>query len=356
MKIDLIIGSLQGGGAERVVCVLANYFASQGHLVSVVTFSDAEKFELDGKVKRVRLHNKLPIADSTLSRGFFNLLNYYRKKKNRPDVISSHISRVGLVTIPVAKFYGIKVISSEHINHTHAVYDFTKKILWNYIYKFADAVTILTNYDMEFFKKRNSNVVVMPNPSSFQSLKEQNQSREKVIVAIGSLDRYHHKGFDNLIDICMGLYERFPNWQLKIIGEGDEGRQILEKKVSALGLNDFISLEGYRTDVKDILVQSSIFVLSSRFEGLPMALIEATSQGIACISYDCVSGPSDIIENEVNGLLIENQNHSEMTEGIIRLIENDELRLRLGNSAISSSQKFSLEIIGKKWIDLMGSL
>lgn len=356
MKIDLIIGSLQGGGAERVVCVLANYFASVGYEVSVITFTDGDKFELDDAVQRVRLHKKLPLADYSLSRGFFNLLRYYWKKKNRPDVISSHISRVGLVTIPIAKLYGIKVISSEHINHTHAIYNFTKKIIWDFLYKFADAVTILTHYDMEFFKKRSSKVVVMPNPSSFKPLEEQNLSREKVIVAIGSLDRYHHKGLDNLIDIGKNLHEKHPDWKLRIIGEGKVGRQFLEKKIFELGLVDFITLAGYRSDVKDILANSSIFALSSRFEGLPMALIEATSQGIACISYNCVSGPSDIIEDGVNGLLIEDQNHSEMTKGIISLIENEELRRRLGDNAILASQKFSLERVGKQWEDLISNL
>ena len=339
-----------------MVCVLANYFASVGYEVSVITFTDGDKFELDDAVKRVRLHKKLPIADYTLSRGFFNLFKYYWKKKNRPDVISSHISRVALVTIPIAKLYGVKVISSEHINHTHTIYNFTKKVIWDFLYKFADAVTILTHYDMEFFKKRNSKVVVMPNPSSFEPIEEQNLSREKVIVAIGSLDRYHHKGLDNLIDIGKDLHKKHPDWKLHIIGEGDVGREFLEKRILELGLSDFITLVGYRSDIKDILANSSIFVLSSRFEGLPMALIEATSQGIACVAYNCVSGPSDIIEDEVNGLLIEDQNQIEMTKGILRLIESEELRRRLGDKAISASKKFSLERVGKQWGDLIHSL
>ena len=171
-------------------------------------------------------------------------------------------------------------------------------------------------------------------------------------MAIGSLNRYVHKGFDNLIEIAKRLKKVHPEWQFMIVGEGDEGYKYLKNKINHLDLNENIILSGFRPDIDKLLQNSSIFVLSSRYEGLPMALIEAISQGVACIAYDCVSGPSDIIDNEVNGILVKNQDKNEMTNQIIRLIENQELRQTLGENALKSSHKFSVEKIGRKWEDL----
>ena len=134
MKIDLIIGSLKSGGAERVVSTLANFFAKKGHEVRIITFREGDKYQLDDRVIRKKFHKNLIFLNYALVRAFLSLFKFYWHKKNRPDIMSSHIGLMGIPTIPLAKFFGLKIVVSEHINHSHGVLNLQKKILWNYLY------------------------------------------------------------------------------------------------------------------------------------------------------------------------------------------------------------------------------
>ena len=193
----------------------------------------------------------------------------------------------------------------------------------------------------------------MPNPSSFEVCKTNNlHKRKKEIVAIGSVDRYHHKGFDNLLKIAKEVGRKNTEWKFKIVGAGDEGRKFLQNIVDELKLTN-VEFTGYRTDIKAILYNAEIFILPSRFEGLPMTLLEAYSQGAACIAFDCITGPSDIVTDRHDGLLIENQNNQAMAEGVLELIANQKLRAKLQKNAPLALEKFSIENVGSKWEKLL---
>ncbi|MET6991008.1 glycosyltransferase family 4 protein [Sediminicola arcticus] len=356
MKIDFIINKMSGGGAERVVSLVANYLNNKGYEIRIITFQGSDKYELDKGIKRIKLH-KHPFFQSVVVNGFFGLSYFYRKKSNRPDIISSHINLLGYMTIPIAKIFNIKIIVSEHINHSQNN-SFSRRFLWNYLYSYSDAVTILTNYDLEYFSKKNKNVLVMPNPCPFSIIKDADilRERNKEIIAVGNLDRYFHKGFDNLITIASKVLIDNPNWKLRIVGGGDDGLKILKNKSIELGVEDKIIFNGFTSEVREIMLNSEIFILSSRFEGLPMVLMEAMSQGMCCISYDCISGPSDIIDTNINGNLIENQNIDKMIIGLNELIQNNALRQKFKKNAPRSLNKFSIETIGSKWEKLLKEL
>lgn len=127
---------------------------------------------------------------------------------------------------------------------------------------------------------------------------------------------------------------------------------ILMEKINTSPIKKQIIFTGYRNDVKELMANSEIFILSSRHEGLPLVLIEAMSQGMACISYDCISGPSEIIDSGINGLLIDNQNKEEMIENLKNLIVDDKLRNKLRQNSIKSLDRFSIDNIGNQWEDL----
>ncbi len=349
MRIDFIISNFGGDGAQRVVCSLANYFSERGNSVRVITYRDGDTYQLNENVQRIRLHKKLPLFDSNLSRGLVHLVRFYRKKKNRPDIISSHIHTMGLVTIPISLMYGIKLVVSEHSNHLATKIGIKKWLLWNVFYKFPNAVTILTSFDKAYFEGKNKKVVTMPNPLSFEANLGTTVRNDKTVVAVGNLDRYHIKGFDNLIEIAAMVAEKCPDWKFMIIGEGKQGLRFLKEKAAILGVANSVIFAGYRSDIQYIMQTSEIFMLSSRYEGLPMVLMEAASQGIACIAYDCISGPSEIIEDGVSGILVEDQNKEEMAKKTIELIEDMALRKKLGVNAVQRSEKFSLDKIGLKW-------
>lgn len=347
MKIDFLISKMTDGGAQRVISLIANYLDDKGHEVRIISFIGGDQYELNNSIKRIRLHNQ-PLIKSVVFSGFFSLLSFYRRKKNRPDVMNSHIDLLGYMTIPIAKIFGLKIIVSEHNNYLSR-YTYQEKFLWTFLYPLVNAVTILTSFDLEYFSKKNKRVVIMPNPCSFEINTNLNKStRKKEIVAIGQLNRYHHKGFDNLLEIAKFVGNAQPEWKFRIVGAGDNGRAFLEQRVQELEIYN-VEFTGYRTDIKAILNQAEIYVMPSRFEGLPMTLLEAMSQGTACISYDCVSGPSDIITHNHDGLLIEDQNQSSMVEGILKLIEDSQLRAKLQQNAPLALERFSIDNVGNKW-------
>ena len=349
MKVDFLINKMSGGGAERVVSLLANHLVQKGLNIRIITFTGDDNYELDRRVNRIKLHNH-PLFHSVIINGFFGLLSFYKNKNNRPDIISSHINLLGYLTIPIAKIYNLKLIVSEHNNH-YTKSSFAKKVLWNNLYPLANAVTILTQFDQEYFSKRNKNVWLMPNPCTFQTVKENdikfNDSKE--ILAIGDVNRYDHKGFDNLIYIAKSVLTKHPDWTFKIVGKGDNGINYLKKLSKEFGIQDNVIFTGYRTDIKDLLLNTEIFVLPSRYEGLPMTLLEAMSQGVCCIAYDCISGPSDVITPEENGILVENQNIEKMSQELNTLIENPEKRIQLKKKAPSALSRFSITNVGDKW-------
>lgn len=353
MKIDFAISKMSGGGAERVVSILANYLDDQGHDVRIVTFTGGDNYSLNPGVKRVRLH-KHPLFHSVVFNGFFQLLSFYNKKNNRPDIISSHLDLLGYLTIPVAKIYNIPIIVSEHNNHL-ANNNLAQKFLWNYLYKLADVVTVLTSFDLEFFRKRNNNVVLMPNPCPFDPIKQDAlpNKRSKSILVVGNLDRYYQKGFDNLIPLVASVLKSNPEWTLKIIGSGNQGFTLLKNLAKVHDVSDRIVFTGQVKNVRDLLADAEIFMLPSRFEGLPMVLLEAMSQGTACISYNCISGPSDIITNDVNGILVEDQNHDKMAKKLDLLIQSTELRNRFQKEAPKALAKYAINTVGKNWEDLL---
>lgn len=263
---------------------------------------------------------------------------------------------VGYATILPAKLYRIKLVVSEHFNHLYQRMTLPKWVLWHVLYRLPDAITVLTKFDYPFFKKINKRTLIMENPCSFTLKENLQRKKEKKILAVGNLDRYIHKGFDNLLDIVYQVFEICPDWSLQIVGSGESGLSYLLEKTKRLGLENKVEFTGFRKDVKEIMAKSDIYILTSRHEGLPMVLIEAMSQGMACIAYDCVSGPSEIISPGENGILVSDQNMEEMVIKLSELINNEELRKSLMANTTKSLKKFSLENVGQKWEELFNNL
>ncbi|WP_299782658.1 glycosyltransferase family 4 protein [uncultured Formosa sp.] len=347
MRIHFIISRLKGGGAERVLTLLATAFAKkENYNISIITLNDCEDFYLiPSSIERISMdYGSIP--NHTI-KGIVNLSKFYSKKENRPDLIISFITLTNFITIIVAKLFGIKIIIEEHNSYLRAMQNrrqltnFTRK----HLYKHADLLTVLTSFDVSYYETYNVNVRVMPNPCSFLPLTTQLKAREKTILAVGNLDRYNHKGFDNLIVFIAPILKSNPEWTLKIAGTGDKGFELLTKLVKEHDIEDQVIFTGFVSNISELMQASSIFILSSRFEGLPMVLLEAMSQGMASIAYDCKTGPSDIITNNINGLLIEDQNSEAMQTNLQLLMNDPALRATLAEHAIQSLEKYHIDTI-----------
>ena len=349
MKIDFVVNSLASGGAERVLVILANYFKEKGNDVSIITFNEPDIWEPKEEIKRIRLHHGN--IKNHMIRSFKNLVQHYYFKKNRPDVLISFMIHTNLIGTLISRLYGIKLIASEHNNHLEKT-DFIGKLTRKYVYRFSNALTVLTNFDKVYYENRNVNVFVMPNPCSFTVFKEKNRARNKIILAVGALNRYHHKGFDNLLKLIGPVLKENPDWKLRLVGGGDEGSKFLKNLTAKENLNDNVIFEGFSNEISEIMKDSEIYIMTSRFEGLPMVLLEAMSQGMACISYDCISGPSEIITHNINGILVEDQNSELMSKELDKLIKNPGKRIELAENGINSLDRFKIEAIYTKYLEI----
>ena len=353
MKIDFLINSLTGGGAERVMTTLANGFSKRSNEIKLITFNKNNAYEVSKQVTRVKLHQG-QFKNHTI-RSIINLFNFYKKKQNRPDILISFMPKTNLIAIIIAKIFDIKVIVSEHSNHKA---NKTYEIKWirKFLYKYANATTVLTDFDVPFYKALGAKVTVMPNPIILPKHIKDYDIRNKNILAAGSLDRYVLKGFDSLLYLICPVLKSNPEWTLTIAGSGVSGMNKLKNISKELKLNNQVIFTGFCDDIQELMQNSQIYVLSSQYEGLPMVLMEALSNGLACISYDCVSGPSELLENQYNGLLVENQNSKALHDGIKCLIKNKNLRKKLAKNAPPSVSEYSLENILNRWELLLDTI
>lgn len=361
MKIILYISSLLDGGAERVLTLLANEFSERKHKVVIITKGPYCSYQLNKEIcwkpifTKYDIENKRSLLDK-ISRKF----TYIPKlvsilKHENPDIVISFLVNENGKLIIISRFLGIPIIVSEHTNF-HADMSILSWMKRRWIYKLSDAVTVLTKYDYDnYYKYFLKNVYIVPNPVSFNSV-DKVVDRKKIILAAGSLDRWTTKGFDSLLKIFSNVIQKHPDWKLQIAGSGNKGKNHLLQLAEKYKIQDNVELLDFCNNIEEYMLKASIFVLPSRYEGFSMVLVEAMSQGCACISFDCVAGPGEIIENGVDGVLVENQNIYKMNTEINRLIEKEDERLFLAKNAISSVKRFSIEKVGNKWINLINKV
>ena len=353
MKVLFASGSMQGGGAERVVSLLANAFVGRGWKVAVLVVRGESIYTLDEGVKLLRVYEESEITTAT-SNKIFRRFNYVPKliakvRAAKPDVIIPvHGGGWNAMFVLIARLLGVKVIAAEHISHTVGGFSFLRWAERHLVYCLADRVTVLTRFDFDHYRHFIRKLTLLPNPLSFRPLAELGM-RVPVILAAGHLNRWSHKGFDNLLRVFAMVSPQHPEWRLEIAGSGEEGRGYLAQLAHELGVAERVHFLGFQRNIERVMQRASIFALSSRFEGFGMVLAEAMSQGCACVSFDCEAGPAEIITDGVDGLLVPNQDNVAMAIAVERLMVNGALRHRLALAGLDKAQNFSIEAIGQKW-------
>ena len=222
---------------------------------------------------------------------------------------------------------------------------------WNM--KNIDQTVLLTNEDKELHWKEKNKVSVIPNPIIFQSPYPPSTTKEKRVIAAGRL--VFQKNFSSLIRAWKQVAEIHPDWILEIYGEG--GLKIeLESLITELDLKKNVFLKGKTTDIFRAMSNSSIYVLSSIYEGLPLVILEAMSCGLPVISYACPCGPKDIITDGKNGVLVNVNDEITLANKINLLIENEELRKQMSDAAKIKAKQYNIENITSKWMNLFKTL
>ena len=184
-------------------------------------------------------------------------------------------------------------------------------------------------------------------------IEEPAELNEKKVIAVG---RYcYQKDLGKLIDAWNIVCQEIGDWKLHLVGDGED-RAMLQEQIERLGLSDSVILGKAETDMKTVYRNASMLALSSRYEGLPMVLLEAQAAGLPVVSFECKCGPKDVIEDGVDGILVEEGNVNKLAEGMLRLIKDETLRKSMGAAAYKRSERYAEENIMSQWVALFDEL
>lgn len=360
MRLTFVISSLSSGGAERAVTAMANYWGEKGWLVTIITlsgFSEAAFYELNPSVIRKPLG--LMAAASNPIDGIAN--NFRRGwairravKESRADAVISFMDKINVVTLLATRGIDIPVLVSERIDPAMQPLDRIWNVLRRWSYRYAVCIVVQTKRAKYFFSRRfRTTTHVIPNPVAVTNKLEEDSGLnvpKPVIVAMGRLEL--QKGFDLLIQAFSRLDEHYDEWNLLIIGEGSR-RAELKAMVKQRGLGGRVSLLGRIKNPHAVLRRADIFILPSRYEGFPNALLESMAVGLPVISFDCHSGPGEIIEDRVNGLLVPPEDVEALAVAMERLMRNEDERTRLGTNAKKVTEVLSMNRVMCMWEALL---
>lgn len=373
MKIVYSINSIRGlGGIQKVTLLKANALADipQNKVYIIVTdnwMNHPLIHELSSKITFINLQINYYKDDykskfhQILSN--FKIVNHYLKLQKtisqiRPDIIIS-VGQSEKHIVPLLKTNAIK-IREIHFNSHYRSFTYKSKIIsmflnfldFKVMSRGYDKIVLLTKEDKDTFFPNNNKYTYIYNPVVLPK-SNNNYKNSNYVIAVGRLSV--QKDFISLIKAWGIVHKECPCWKLKIVGEGPE-KSILEKEIRKLNLYDSILLTGYSNNVKKEMSESSIFVMTSIFEGFPLVLLEAMSYGLPVVAFRCQFGPKDIIKEGENGFLIENRNIGNLSKKIILLIKNKQIRENMSHQALTQIKEFELSNIISQWIDLFNIL
>ena len=349
MKILIMCHNLTGGGAERVAACLSNGLSDLGHDILLLTdLTQPVTYDLKHNIRKIQVVKSTNIVNRTV-KGIRQIKKTLEEE--HPSVIISILAYMALEA-RIATWissWNCPIILSEHNSFERPRTEpfpfkqYLKKFWMNYLYEY---ITVLTEADKKYLNGRFRNVTVMPNPLYLSPIYVI-PHKYKIILAVGRIDAWRCKGFDILISVWNDIAYKYPDWKLRIVGAGNSDNIIYLKNL--MKNRDQLDIKPYTTDIEKEYKDAAIFVLSSRYEGFGLVLIEAMSQGCACIACDYKGRQSEIINDEVTGLLSQPDNKDDLRNKLERLIVDDDLRGKLQRNAPIALSEYSEVKIAKRW-------
>jgi GalNAc-alpha-(1->4)-GalNAc-alpha-(1->3)-diNAcBac-PP-undecaprenol alpha-1,4-N-acetyl-D-galactosaminyltransferase len=368
-RIVLVIYSLGRGGAQRILTELANHWTNAGHDVVLITFAPDPPniYFLNHNVERICL----PIAGTSANALQAILRNILALRmlrnaflRQRPEVVLSFMTRANVLTLFAARGLGLRTIISERTDPRKAAVPLIWRLLRRMSYALAESIVVQTEAARSTCASASAawRCVVIPNPLS-QTFESESESASdlrsnlgldgaaNIVIGIGHL--MPHKGFDSLIRAFANCHARHPNWHLVIVGEGKEKGRLRELSIEC-GVAARTHLMGATQSPRRLLQQSNLFVLSSRYEGFPNSLLEAMSCGIPVVSFACPSGPEEIIQDGIDGILVKEGDVAELSKALDGMMADEVKRAALGENAQRNVQRYSPAVVLPLWDRLLG--
>lgn len=373
MKIVFCIaGTFNSGGMERVLANKANYLVTKGYEVCIVTTDQKARpshFPMDGRITHYDLDiNYLDLVDKGL---VGKTIGYFRKQKTHFDRLNTFLCTIK-ADIVISMFDheanlvwkikdGSKKILEIHFSRFKRL-QYGRKGLWGLadrwrnrqdlqIAKRYDRFVVLTHEDKAYWGNL-PHIEVIPNANSFHPV-EKSTVEQKRVIAVGRLS--YQKGFDDLLEIWASVSPNFPDWTLDIFGDG-ELKEMLQSRIDQFCIGKNTHLLTPVSHIQEEYVSSSILAMTSRYEGLPMALLEGQVCGLPLVAYACKCGPRDIIIDGENGFLINEGDKAEFSRKLILLMEDVGMCQAMGKKSRMLSQNFSEARIMPEWENLFMDL
>lgn len=377
MKIFYIYTALlTKGGADRVLTEKANWLAEHGYEVGIITDTQMGRppvFPLSSKIKLINLdidfakeygHNFL--VRTIL---YYKLMREYKYamkevlQKNKPNIV---ITTMGRDMDFLTDIYHDGIIIGEAHTTKHFLRNFHlleqkgfpfRQIAWYWRRKMdknvrkLNGIVLLTKEDAESWKGTNQTFVI-PNSLPFEP-SNSSELENKQAIAVG---RYNNaKGYEYLVEAWKTVHQKHPDWTINIYGSGEQ-KEMVKTLIKNNDLQESMVMHEPTDDIMDCYLDSSICVVSSRYEGFSMVILESMVCGVPVVSFDCPHGPRNIIKNGEDGILVDYLNTQALAENICKLIENPKLRKAMGEKARSNIKRFTKENVMRQWTDLFNQL
>lgn len=355
-NICFLIGNLNNsGGTERVTSLIANELSKSGYNVSILSLNYGSEpfFKLNNDIKNYSLFHRKISFKKNLLQTILKIRSFVKTNSIDTLVVVDSISCV--FTVPA--LYGLKLnhICWEHFNFNVDLGVVYRRIGRRLAAQYCDYVVTLTSRDKQLWqdglKKIKAKIVPIANPTPYENVEYTPSLEFKTILAMGRLT--YQKGFDLLISAWSEVYRNNTDWILRVVGSGEDEEE-LKNQANLLGVSNSIDFVAVTNDVESYYQTSSFYCLSSRFEGLPMVLLEAQAYGLPIIAFNCDTGPSDVIEHGKNGYLAENDNVKQLAFYIDEAINQTDIEYqRMILESRNRSQKFELSNIIKEWVKVI---
>jgi len=368
MNRAIFISSLSGGGAERVTVNNANAWIARGDKVTIITLAPITEdfYTLDPQIRRIGL-NLFGSSSSSVSGTIANIRRVWCLRRNlkklKPDVFIGMETSASILAILASWRMPWCVVLSERIHPPMMPVSAIWGRLRRWTYPHASVVLALTEESREWLIRNcpGSNVAVIPNAVQFPLLDGDScfdpdqilPENRRIILAVGRLAP--QKGFDMLVKAFGQIASSHSGWDLVILGEGEERKNLLSE-ISNMGLSNRIFLPGAAGNISQWYERADLFVMSSRFEGFPCTLIEAMAHRLAVVSFDCDTGPRDIIRHEIDGVLVTSGDVPALASILSQLIKDEVLLKRYATQAVEVRDRFSMDRILNLWDEVIGDI
>ena len=347
------------GGTERVLSIIANELSKQKnkfniHILSITNENNTSYFNLENEIKNDRI---LKSKDVNFKKQYFQVVKGIRHyiKENNIDILIDVEVIASLFSIPATRFTKTKLISWEHFNFYEDNGSHLRIYARKLAARFSNCIITLTEHDKQNYLNNldiKGKVEYIYNPIEEVDDMECN-IKSKQIISVGRLT--YQKGFDMLCDVAKVVLKDNKGWKWLILGDGED-KDKLRSKIKEYGLENKLILKGNVSNVEEYYKNSSLYVMTSRFEGLPMTLLEAKTYKLPIVSFNCLTGPSEIVKNNVNGYLINPENVEAMSNKL-NILMNDENKIKeFSNNAKIDIEKFKLKPIIERWEKVLISL